>query len=66
MNLDPFKSPGTEKSKSHDEIFVKSKTGSVGRRSAPIEASEALDMSAPEVAPEPVASRVSRPSAAPW
>lgn len=53
MNLDPFQSPGTHKSKSQDEIFVKSKTGGAGRRSAPLEPAEAMDMSPPEAAPEP-------------
>ena len=53
MNLDPFKSPGTAKSKSQDEIFVKSKNGGAGRRMAPTEPAEPLDMSPPEAAPEP-------------
>jgi flagellar motor protein MotB len=53
MNLDPFKSPGATPSKSQEEILVKSKTGGAGRRSAPIESAEALDMPPPEVAPEP-------------
>ncbi len=53
MNLDPFKSPGAPKPKSQDEIFVKSKTGSAGRRAAPTEPSEPMDMSPAEAAPEP-------------
>jgi outer membrane protein OmpA-like peptidoglycan-associated protein len=53
MNLDPFKSPGTSKPKSQDEIFVKSKNGGAGRRMAPSEPNEPLEMSPPEAAPEP-------------
>ena len=60
MNLDPFSKNGLSglglsgKTKSSSEkIFVKSKNGSAGRRSAPAEAQDAMDMSSPEPAPEP-------------
>ena len=60
MNLDPFSKnglsgngPSGKTKSSSDEIFVKSKTGGTGRRNAPTEAQDALDMSPPETAPEP-------------
>ena len=57
MNLDPFakngrSSFGNTKS-SADEIFVKSKNGGAGRRAAPIDPGEPLDMSAVEAEPKP-------------
>ena len=58
MNLDPFSknglntAPGKAKS-SVDEVFVKSKNGGAGRRSAPAEALEPMDIPPAEVAPEP-------------
>lgn len=57
MNLDPFSknglntAPGKAKS-SADEIFVKSKNGGAGRRSAPAEALEPMDIPPAKVAPE--------------
>jgi outer membrane protein OmpA-like peptidoglycan-associated protein len=55
MNLDPFakQQPGMPGSKSKtDEIFVKTKGGGLGRKPAPAEAPEPMDM-APETAAEP-------------
>lgn len=53
MNLDPFQSPGATPSKSRSEIFVKSKNGSLGRRSAPAEPLEPMEIPVAETAPEP-------------
>ncbi|MDB5105225.1 MAG: putative outer membrane protein, partial [Fibrobacteres bacterium] len=55
MNLDPFANSGLSgKTKSSaDEIFVKSKTGSAGRRAAPAEAPEPMEIPVAEAAPEP-------------
>ncbi len=53
MNLDPFRAPGTTPSKSQSEIFVKSKNGGLGRRSAPAEPLEPMEIPEAEAAPEP-------------
>lgn len=60
MHLDPFSknglssSGGSGKPKSSlDEIFVKSKTGGLGRRAAPAELLEPMEIPAVEVAPGP-------------
>jgi outer membrane protein OmpA-like peptidoglycan-associated protein len=53
MHLDPFSSPGAVKSRSSDEIFVKSKHGGLGRRAAPLEPLEPMEIPEAEAAPEP-------------
>ena len=56
MNLDPFSKNGLGGSSSGrssaDEVFVKNKNGGAGRRAAPAEAPEAMDIPVEAAAPE--------------
>ena len=57
MNLDPFSKNGlggsSKGGSSADEIFVKNKIGGAGRRAAPAEAPEAMDIPVEAAEPEP-------------
>lgn len=61
MNLDPFSKNGlggsSKGGSSADEIFVKNKNGGAGRRAAPAEAPEAMDIPIEAAEPEPEAKK---------